>query len=296
MAVQQRRDDTVTLSWGAQLEWAEAILDAAGSPSPHLDALVLLMWLTGVPAAALLEHTARALSPDQATQYAAWTRRRAAREPVAYITGHKSFMGIDLYVDCRVLVVRPGTQTLVDTVLETVRLRPDESLLAADIGTGCGALALALAMLEPRFTHIYGADASSEVLEVARRNSARYHLDDRITWVEGDLLGPVPAPLDVIVANLPYLPDELPGVAPSVRRYEPHLAFFGGPDGLNLVRRLITQAPAKLRPGGVLALEMMPEQRDVIGRLLADALPQAEIRAGRQVGHNDHVIVAQLTR
>jgi len=294
MAVQQRRDDTMTLSWGAQLEWAEAILDAAGSPSAHLDALVLLMWLTGVPAAALLEHTERALSVDQATQYAAWTRRRAAGEPVAYITGHKSFMGLDLHVDRRVLIVRPGTQTLVDTVLEAVRLRPDKSLLAADIGTGCGALALALAMLEPRFTHIYGADVSSGALDVARRNSARYHLDDRIIWLEGDLLAPVLAPVDVIMANLPYLPDESLGAQTSARRHEPQLAFFGGPDGLNLIRQLIAQAPAKLLPGGLLALEMMPEQREAVDHLLRDALPDAEVRAGRQEAYNDHIIVAQL--
>jgi release factor glutamine methyltransferase len=169
-------------------------------------------------------------------------------------------------------------------------------LVAADIGSGCGALSLALATLEPRFTRIYAVDCSAEALAVTRRNGARYRMGDRITYLEGDLLAPVPTGVDVIVANLPYLPDESREVASSVRRYEPQLAFFGGPDGLGLVRRLIAQAPEKLRPGGMLAMEMMPEQREAIERLLRDALPKAEIRAGRQKGYNDHVIVAQLAQ
>jgi release factor glutamine methyltransferase len=298
MVVQQRspQQETIALTCGAQLAWADAALAAADSPSPQLDALVLLMWLVGMPAAMLLEQPEQRLSAEHAAQYAAWVARRAEGEPVAYITGHKAFMGLDLHVDRSTLLVRSATQVLVETVLEHVRLRQEERLLAADIGTGCGAMALALASLEPRFAHLYATDCSAEALVVARRNGARYRMSERITWLEGDLLAPVPESVDVIVANLPYLPDDLPEMAPSVRRFEPPVAFFGGPDGLELLRRFIAQVPQKLRPGGTLALEMRPTQHAAIEALLRVALPPATIWAGRLSGHNDHVLVAQLDR
>jgi release factor glutamine methyltransferase len=203
-------------------------------------------------------------------------------------------MGLDLQVDRRVLLVRPGSRVLVETVLELVRLRAETTLLAADIGTGCGALALALATLEPRFTRIYATDYSADALEVARCNGARYRMGERISWLEGDLLSPVPEPVDIIVANLPYLPDEMPEMSPRVRQYEPHVAFFGGPDGLSLLRRFITQVPARLRPGGALVMEMRPHQWVALEELLHQALPAAHIRAGRQAGMDDHVAVAML--
>ncbi len=284
------------LTWGAQVAWANATLAAAGSPSPRLDALVLLMWLVGVPAAAIIGEPEHALSDELAARYAEWVARRASGEPVAYITGHKAFMGLDLLVDRRVLLVRPGSAVLVETVLELVRLRAETALLAADIGTGCGALALALATLEPRFTRIYATDYSADALEVARRNGARYRMGERIAWLEGDLLVPVPEPVDVITANLPYLPDDMPEMSPSVRQYEPHLALFGGPDGLSLLQRFIAQAPERLRPGGALVMEMQPGQRVAVEGLLRQALPEARLRFGRQPGRNDHVVVAQLDR
>jgi release factor glutamine methyltransferase len=274
--------------------WAEAALAAAESPSPRLDALVLLMWLVGMPAATIIDEPARPLSADLAAHYAEWVARRAAGEPVAYITGHKAFMGLDLLVDRRVLLVRPGSTVIVETVLEMVRLRMETTLLAADIGTGCGALALAMATLEPRFSHIYATDYSADALEVARCNGARYRMGERITWLEGDLLGPVPEPVDIIVANLPYLPDDMPEMSPSVRQYEPHLALFGGPDGLALLRRFIAQTPERLRPGGALVMEMHPTQRVAVEGLLRQASPTARLRFGGQPGRDDHVVVARL--
>ena len=284
------------MTWSAQVAWGEATLVAAGSPSPRLDALVLLMWLVRMPAAAIVEEPERALSDDLATQYSEWVARRAAGEPVAYITGHKAFMGLDLLVDRRVLLVRPGSRVLVETVLEMVRLRTETGLLAADIGTGCGALALALATLEPRFAHIYATDYSADALAVARCNGARYRMGERITWLEGDLLAPVPEPVDVIIANLPYLPDDMPEMSPGVRLYEPHLALFGGPDGLRLLRRFVAQTPERLRPGGALVMEMRPNQRGAVESLLRQALPGARIRVGRQPGQDDHVVVALLNQ
>ncbi len=148
-------------TYGAQISWAEGVLAAAGSPSPWLDAAVLLSRLAGAPVAALIAEPGRPLATESVERYAAWIARRAEHEPVAYITGHKAFMGLDLLVDRRTLLVRPSSQALVEVVLEMARLRPEAALRAADIGTGSGALALALATLEPRFAHIAAADCSA---------------------------------------------------------------------------------------------------------------------------------------
>jgi release factor glutamine methyltransferase len=260
------------------LAWATRALTAAGSPSPELDALSLLMRALGTP------HAIATSCPDHpfpraiAHQYAAGVLRRAAGEPVAYIVGHKAFMGLDLLVDQRVFLVRRGTERMVEAALEMARLRPDGAqLLAADIGTGSGAIALALASLEPRFARVYAVDASADALAVARQNGTRYRLEGRVLWLEGNLLEPVPEPVDLIISNLPTLPASGPPLAPEVARYEPERAFFGGEDGLALLRDLLAHAPAKLRPGGMVALEIQPEQGRRVRELLAGALPTARV-------------------
>jgi release factor glutamine methyltransferase len=287
--------DARGMTWGAALAWGMETLSAAGSPSPRLDALTLLMRALRVPHAIIESSPQRPLSPAVEQRYAAWIRRRTEGEPVAYITGHKAFMGLDLLVDRRVYLVRPGTQLLVGAVLEIARLRPEEdTLLAADVGTGSGAIALALACLEPRFARIYAVDASAEALAVARRNGEHYRTADRIVWLEGDLLAPVPEPVDLIITNLPTIPAEGFTLPPAVARFEPALAFFGGADGLVLVQRLVQQARAKLRPGGTLALELQPEQAESVRGLLTEVWPAAEVRALRTGDGGERFLIAQL--
>jgi release factor glutamine methyltransferase len=285
-------------TWGASLAWAEAALARAGSPSPQLDALVLLMHAAHASQTLLLSEPGHPMAPPEVERYAGWVARRAEGEPVAYITGHKAFMGLDLLVDRRVLLVRPSTHWLVEAALESVRNRPaavdDGGLLAADIGTGCGAMALALGALEPRISHIYAVDVSADALAVARGNGARYVLNVLISWLEGDTLAPVPEPVDLIVANLPYLRDVPDGAAPKVLRYEPHMALFSGPDGLNHIRKLIVQAPAKLRPGGTLILAHDDTQRLAVAKLLAAALPRAHVSFGPRTVGGAHFAIAQL--
>lgn len=283
--------------WGASLVWAEAALARAGSPSPQLDALVLLMHATHTPQTLLLAEPEHAMTPPEAERYAAWVARRSEGEPVAYITGHKAFMGLDLLVDRRVLLVRPSTRWLVEAALESVRNRPAATegvLLAADIGTGCGAMALALGALEPRISHIYAVDTSADALAVARSNGARYMLNVLISWLEGDLLEPVPEPVDLIVTNLPYLRDVPDSAVPEVLRFEPRIALFSGPDGLDHIRGLIAQAPAKLRPGGTLILALDDTQRQAAAELLAVALPHAHVSFGPPTVGGDHFAIAQL--
>ena len=290
--------DLAPTTWSASLTWAEAALARAGSPSPHLDALTLLMRATQTSQTLLLAEPQHAMAPAEHARYVAWVARRAEGEPVAYITGHKAFMGLDLLVDKRVLLVRPSTRWLVEAALESVRHRPEEAdglgLLAADIGTGCGAIALALGALEPRIRHIYAVEVSADALEVARVNGARYRMDTRISWLEGDTLEPLPEPVDLIIANLPYIRDELTAAARETLRYEPGLALFSGPDGLDHIRKLVAQAPAKLLPGGVLAFALDDTQRPAVEALLAATLPQACIAFGPATVGGDHYAIAQM--
>lgn len=285
-------------TWSASLAWAEAVLSRAGSPTPQLDALVLLMHLAGATQTLLLAEPGHAMTPAEGARYAAWVSRRAEGEPVAYITGHKAFMGLDLLVDRRVLLVRPSTRWLVEAALEVVRHSPaakgDVGLLMADVGTGCGSMALALGVLEPGIGHIYAVDTSADALAVARANGARYRMNALISWLEGDTLEPVPEPVDVIIANLPYLRDVPNGAAPEVLRYEPHMALFSGPDGLDHIRRLVAQAPTRLRPGGTLAFALDDGQRPAVAALLADTLPQAHVSFGPPTVGGDHFVIAQL--
>ncbi len=282
----------------ACLTWAETLLARAGSSTPQLDALVLLMRATHTSQTLLLAEPHHLLAPAEGVRYAAWVARRAEGEPVAYITGHKAFMDLDLLVDRRVLLVRPSTRWLVEAALESVRHRllseDDAGLLVADIGTGCGAIALALAALEPCISRIYAVDISAGALEVARANGARYRQNARISWLEGDTLDPVPEPVDLIVANLPYLRDVPNEAAPETLRFEPRLALVSGPDGLDHIRKLITHTPAKLRPGGTLIFALDDSQRPEAAALLVTALPQAYVAFGPPTVGGDHFAIAQL--
>lgn len=310
-------------TWGDLLTWATARLKDAGSPTPRLDASVLLAHQLDVPRTVLVAHPERAAAPDLVKHYQDMIDRRTEGEPVAYLTGHKEFMGLDILVDHRVLVPRPETELVVEAALTALaaRLRPppiddepdDDSssveatdrprsaeelvpdLLAADIGTGSGAIAIALAALEPRLGRIYAVDRSPDALEVARHNGDRLLVADRISWLTGDLLAAVPVPVDLIVANLPYVRNAPGEAQPNVIAFEPHQAVFGSdPDGLGEIRRLIAQAPGKLRPAGILVLEHGYDQRAAIAELLAATLPQATIVFGKDYAGWDRFVVAQL--
>jgi len=294
------------LTWGAQLAWGIASLRDA-SPSPRLDASVLLARLLDVPRTVLMAYGEREIASAVAAQYADWIVRRADGEPVAYLTGHKEFMGLDFTVDRRVLIPRPETELLVEAAINVIAARfgdmpTDEDappprgavpdVLAADIGTGSGAIAIALAQLESRIGRIYAVDLSADALAVAQHNGDRLHVSDRITWLNGDLLAPVPVSVDLIVANLPYVSDKPDEAQPGVVKYEPHLALFGDDGGLGHLRRLIAAAPAKLNPGGVLVLEFGYDQRAALTALITQAFPQASMQFGTDyAGWDRYVIV-----
>jgi release factor glutamine methyltransferase len=210
-----------------------------------------------------------------APQYDTLVARRATREPLAYIVGVREFWGLDLEVSPAVLIPRPSTELIVEAVLD---LFPDRSarLDVADICTGCGCVAVAIAHERPAAA-VVGTDISPEALEVARRNAGRHGVSDRVTFRHGDLLDVVDGPFDAIVANPPYVVDRAgPALSPEVRDHEPAVALFGGVDGMTLLTRLVADAPARLRPGGSLVFEFGYGQ-DVEIEDLLDQSPELQL-------------------
>jgi len=311
-------------SWGAQLSWGERTLAGAGLPSPWRDALVLLMHLVNAPRTLVLAHPERTLAPADVTRFASWINRRAHGEPVPYITGHQVFMGLDLQVDRRTALARPSTACVIEMALECLRNRSpaERELLVAEVGTGCGALALALGLFEPRIAHIYAVDPSAGALEVARANGDRYLLNLSVSWLTGDGLEPIPEPVDLIVANRSYWRSETERAAladleakrPDISRYEPHPADWSagaGGDGdagdaeeakddeMARLSTLIALARAKLRPGGTL-LFVMDAVKDrhlrAVGEMLGTALPQAHVWIETPQASDERLVIAQLSR
>jgi release factor glutamine methyltransferase len=214
------------------LDSAVIALTAAGVGTPQLDASVLLASALGVDRALLISHPARELSPAEARTYMDFVRRRREREPVAYILGSKGFRFLELAVDPRVLIPRPETEHLVEAALEL-----PAGARVVDVGTGSGAVALALKSERPDL-EVLATDISAGALDVARANALRLGLD--VTFVEGDLLAGV-GDVDAVVSNPPYVPGDAT-VMPEVARYEPHVAVFADAEGLAVIERLAVAA------------------------------------------------------
>ena len=231
-----------------------------------LDADVLLMHALGVTKEQLYARPEQEVGETAAARYEALVRRRAAGEPVAYLRGWKEFYGLRFAVDRRVLIPRPETETIVDAI------RASDARLVADVGTGSGAIAVALAVSEPA-VRVIATDLSADALAVARANVRAHGVADRVELRQGDLLEPLRERVDALAANLPYLTDadaaDTRGERASLT-FEPALAVRAGPDGLALIRRAIADLPRVLAPGGSAYFECDP--------------PQARARAGEHGG------------
>lgn len=286
-----------TRAVGEALRLAVAWLRAAGVETPELDAQVLLAHVAEIPRASLIAFPERALAPEQAQTYAALAARRATHEPVAYLTGHREFMGLDLLTDARALIPRPETELLVEAALSEIRARlaRGEAPVVADIGTGSGAIALAVAVHEPRLPRIFATDVSREALALAQTNAERLGVADRLTFVQGDLLTPLTEPLDVLLANLPYIaPQDAPALPMDVRQYEPARALYGADDGLGHLRSLFAQlreTPTHLNPGATLILEYGYDQRAVVAALAQETLPGSTLRPGSDYAGWDRYVI-----
>ncbi len=236
---------------------AAARLARAGSGTPRLDAELLLAAALGVDRAHVVAAGREELAPEALARFEELVGRREAGEPVAYILGYKDFRRISVSVDRRVLVPRPETELLVEVGLE---LAPGTAVL--DVGTGSGAVALALKDERPDLV-VAGSDIDPAAVAVAVANATRLELD--VSFFVADLLASVPDRFDGVLANLPYVAEGSPEVAPEVVRHEPAAALFAGPDGLAVIRRLVEMA-SDVR---ILALEVGFDQASRVSELLA---------------------------
>jgi release factor glutamine methyltransferase len=259
---------------------AKQILAAAGCDTPALDAELLAAQVLVIERSQLWLEPERTFSETQTKQFNELVARRQKREPLPYILGEWEFYGLRLEVTPAVLIPRPETETLVEVCISRLStLNAQRSTLnGADIGTGSGAIAIALAHSLANL-HLIATEFSEAALAVAQRNILRHNLQDRITCLKADLLeavvgrgcqAPPSGSFDFIIANLPYIPTNIiPTLQPEVRDWEPRPALDGGPDGLIYIWQLISQARDYLKPGGFIALEISPEQAEEVKRLLA---------------------------
>lgn len=250
------------------LRWAADDFARRGFSSPRLDAELLLGQVLHLDRIKLIVESTRPLDERELSAYRELIKRRRRGEPIAYIRGEREFYGLPFRVDARVLVPRPDSETLVETALRRTKPR---SLYgrALDLCTGSGCIAIAFARARPTW-RVTGSDISAAALEVARDNSLRLGATHNTAWLLGDLFTPIArdARFELITGNPPYIPAaEIAELAPDVRDFEPRLALDGGADGLDLVRRILQEAPAFLAANGVLALEIGFGQAPAVAEL-----------------------------
>jgi release factor glutamine methyltransferase len=248
-------------------------LTADNVPSPRLNAELLLMFTLGCDRAYLFAHPERKLTPEEQIRYQEALAERARGVPAQYITGHQEFWGMDLIVTPAVLIPRPETEHLIETVVTLAGDKgslPRKTLRMVDVGTGSGCIALALAKEFPQ-AEIHAIDVSEAAIEIARANAARHQVEPRITFHQADLLtGLNLGVFDFVVSNPPYVGEsEEDQVQLEVRKFEPRNAVFAGHEGTEVIARLIPQAESALQTGGWLVLEVSGTIADKVQKLLS---------------------------
>ena len=270
---------------------ARNILADSNIEDASLEGEILLRHVMGVNRSQLYSDLDFVLSSEHEKTLNLSLERRCQGEPTAYITGHREFYGLDFRVDRNVLIPRPESELLVELAVRLVRRQAVSSI--ADIGTGCGVIAISLAMNLPQVT-IYATDISPPALEVARSNCRRHGVADRVVLLQGDLLEPLTGPVDMIVANLPYVrEDDLPRSGPL--GFEPALALIGGKDGLDKIKSLCRQAGEKLNKGGCLLLEIGEGQAKAVFAILREVYPAATIEVHKDLAGFERVVSLYLT-
>lgn len=266
---------------GEALSGAAARLQGVGETGA-LDAARLLEFVTGRDRAALIARDGAALEDEDARRFDELLARRAAGEPIAYLTGSAGFFGRSFFVDERVLVPRPESEHLIEAALDDLRGRKKPDGIAVDVGCGSGALGITLAC-ELEHLAVYALDCSADARSVARRNAALNRVFRRVTVLGGDLLAPLVrlgARADCIVANLPYIPTAAIPRKPDPVGFEPVIALDGGADGLELYRRLLAQLPAAVAPGAAVFMEAAPGTIEPLAELSVAAFPGAHVEVG----------------
>lgn len=276
------------------LKRTETWLKERGSPTPRLDAELLVAHVLGLERLQLYLAYDRPLTEPELEALRPLVRRRGNREPVAYIVGHKGFHELDLAVGPGVLVPRPDTETLVEAALSWIGT-PTEPVFVADVGCGSGAVGLSLAHARPA-VRVYATDLADAPLATTRANVAALGLSDRVAVLKGNLLEPIPTarPIDWVVSNPPYIPTAvIEGLEPEVSRHEPRLALDGGPDGLDVYRALVPAARARARAG--LLLEVGHDQADAVSALLT-AAGFTDVTTWKDYGGHRRVVGGRVPR
>lgn len=271
---------------------AQEILSANNIEEPILESELLLMEALEIDQIQLYLEFDRILNPPEEETFWHLIKRRLNLEPTAYIIGHREFYGLDFYVDPRVFIPRPESELLVEKALDLAKKHPISTI--ADVGTGCGAIAISLALNLPR-TKIYAIDLSAFALKVAQLNCQKHRVENRISLLPGDMLEPLPEAVDLIVANLPYVrKSELAKV--NTLPFEPPLALDGGANGLEKISRLCSQIGERLRSGGHSLLEIGQGQSRAVTTLLSSHFPSAKIEVIPDLNGIERVVSLALPR
>ncbi len=280
-------------SLGDAVQKTHDTLKNSGIPDARLEAELLITDLLKVPRHHLFAYQEQELTPQEKESLAGAVKRRLKREPLAYILGYKEFYDVPLVVGPAVMIPRPETELLVEHALAISRISiEDPHLVIAEPGTGCGGISINLALHLPS-ARIYATELSEDALKMAQLNIQKSKVTDRVTLLQGDLLKPVPEAIDLIVANLPYIrSDEIPNLSPEVQ-WEPRGALDGGPEGLDVISRMLNQALYKLNTGGGIILEIDPKQVEPLKELAMELFPGACIRTHKDLSHQERIFVIE---
>ena len=278
------------------LQSATQTLSSAGIADACVEAELLLGHVLGMSKTLLYTEPERSLTSAEIGHLCHLVRRRLAHEPAAYILGHWQFYGIDFYIDSHTFIPRPETELLVEQAVEVARYvsQRGKQITVADIGTGCGAIAISLALALPQ-ARIYATDISALALQVAEMNCRRHAVDKRVELLQGNLLEPLPQPVDILVANLPYIRGrELKDLPPEVKDYEPTMALAGGKEGLDRIQQMLEQTPGKVGHGAYFLLEIGRGQGDMVTSLIKSYFPQAGIELISDLGGIERAVKVEL--
>jgi release factor glutamine methyltransferase len=268
----------------------------AGIADAFVEAELLLGHVLGMSKTQLYTELERSLTSVEVEHLCHLVRRRLDHEPAAYILGHCEFYGIDFYIDYHTFIPRPETELLVEKAVELAQRvsQTGKQITIADIGTGCGAIAISLALALPQ-AKIYATDVSASALQVAEVNCRRHGVNRQVELLQGSLLEPLPKPVDMIVANLPYIKDcEFGDLSPEIRDYEPTMALAGGKDGLDKIQQILEQMPGKLSHGACVLLEIGQGQGEMVTSLIESYFPQASIELISDLGGIERVVKVGL--
>lgn len=287
----------VNYTIGNLLKEGASILKEAGSPSAYLDAQILLCHIAGLSKVDIIRDRDKSLGEDISERFFQLIEERKMGKPIQYITGHQEFMGLDFYVHENVLIPRPDTEILVEKVLQL--LKNKENLEIADVCTGTGAIAVSLAYYIPD-SFVYASDISHHAVECCRRNIEKHGLESRMKLLQGDLLEPLfeeglEGRLDALVSNPPYISkNDMETLPLSVRGFEPHLALYGGGEGLDFYIRILKDAARLLKKGGLLAFEIGYDQGPALTKLIEDKGSYKNIRIEKDLAGLDRVVYCNL--